>query len=129
MNDTPTPRLSAVYDVTGCKGPRRAFKIATGKTSKAKNVMNMINKQFGPILRKMLRLIGEVPLEGHALTADEKKWKSLGLEGISDDECVLIRRLCEKAGYSIGLTRDGLIIPPKIGLRPVMDPKTVALAG
>ena len=40
-------------------------------------------------------------------------WSASGLSHLSEDECVLIRRLCEEDGHSVSFTEHGLIVAPR----------------
>lgn len=54
------------------------------------------------------------------LEPHDPRWKKAGLDDFCEEEHILIRRVCEKAGYPIALNSDGLIVPPRIRTRPAL---------
>ena len=119
-------RLQAIFDVAGVTSVKKVVPI---KGALDKAVILEVRKHY----RNELTLCGQM-----FRIADKKEavvtvcpgdplWAKNGLHLLRSEERRLIRRLCERDGYSTSFTQDGLLISQRVErIHPVATP--VALA-
>jgi len=105
-----SPELRAVYK---CAGSMDVREITSGYPNR--EVLEEIRKQYEQVfelLRKMFKMVDEYGFT-LLLQPTDILWSASGLSHLLEDECVLIRRLCEEDGHPVSFTENGLIVGPR----------------
>ena len=104
-------RLKRVLDFSG----HRCVRVLTQKRHLKPRILKRIMSEYEEELNlcgQMFRLADDHDFSLF-LDPHDPRWKEVGFDNFCDDEFIFIRRLCEKDGYHVAFTSNGLVVPPK----------------
>lgn len=104
-------RLQRVLDFAG----HRCVRVLTQKRCLKSRILKKIKTEY----EDALVLCGQMfkAADDHDfpvfLQPHDPRWEEVGFFDFCENEFILIRRLCEKDGYAVAFTSNGLVVPPK----------------